>query len=195
MARIIVNSELLLVNGAVIKNASIESLPSELSGDDLNKSTVGRIYYNEKKEVFEGVFEIDGNKVVKYLGSYPYEPNTSSPILSAATSLQEADELLEVQIINLLSELPILEARVSDLESGKGLVAIYNKTDSLTSHTFKHDLNSDFIDCQVWVKDPDTNIFKNDIVSIVEVDKNTVQIELTEPRVVKIICRKAKMTE
>ena len=53
------------------------------------------------------------------------------------------------------------------------------------SHTFTHNLNSAYIQVQVWVKD-DAGIFRNDIVAVEETNSNTVTVSLTESRIVKV---------
>lgn len=54
------------------------------------------------------------------------------------------------------------------------------------THTFTHNLNSSFVQAQVWVKD-DNDIFRNDIVAVEETSANVITVTLTEARIVKIV--------
>jgi len=63
---------------------------------------------------------------------------------------------------------------------------IYKSTVSATTHTIVHNLNSDHLEYSVLVFDPELNLYKNDLVSIIEIDNNTLQVESNEPINIKV---------
>lgn len=66
-----------------------------------------------------------------------------------------------------------------------GMRASYQSPAAGVSHTVAHSLNSSFISVDVWVEGDD-GLYRNDIVAIEEVDGNTVRVDLTESRKVKV---------
>lgn len=69
-------------------------------------------------------------------------------------------------------------------------VATYVSTVAATSHTFAHGLNASFVDVGVFVQ-RSNGTFYNDIVSVEQVDSNTVKVYLSTALNVKLICRSA----
>jgi Coiled stalk of trimeric autotransporter adhesin len=53
------------------------------------------------------------------------------------------------------------------------------------THTITHNLNSAYVQAQVWVRGDD-NVFRNDIVAVEETSANVLTVTLTESRVIKI---------
>lgn len=60
-----------------------------------------------------------------------------------------------------------------------------------SSYSVAHNLNSEFVDVQVWVKDPVTSKWNNDLVSVQQSDANTLQIDLAEARAVAVTVRRS----
>jgi len=108
-------------------------------------------------------------------GTYVVE--TTSKTLSAALSLADADK-------KVADALESLESKII------GSVFTYQADTAATSHTITHNLNSDFVECQVWVLDPDTGKYQGDLVSITVEDKNSITLDLTVARIVRAIFRK-----
>lgn len=65
----------------------------------------------------------------------------------------------------------------------------YKSTISSNIHTVVHNLNSDNIEYTVLVFDSDLGVYKNDLVSVIEIDNNTLQIESNEPINIKVSVR------
>ena len=58
------------------------------------------------------------------------------------------------------------------------------------SHTIAHNLNSEFVEVQLWVKSPDDGKYRMDIAEVVEQDNNTLEVVMNAPRDIKIIVEK-----
>lgn len=189
-----------LANGAFIENAVFESVAVPLTQEQINASSLGRTFFdltdNELKTVIDDGL---GGKVLRSTGSVKYEPNLSSKILSAATSFQEADELLEDSVLTLISDVDGLTVStdklrndVDDLMSSKGSLSFTFKSETpVSEHTIQHDLDAEFIDVSVWVKDPETGKYAIDLVNITEVDSNTIKIDLSGAYDIKSTIRRA----
>lgn len=65
----------------------------------------------------------------------------------------------------------------------------YKSTISANIHTIIHNLNSDNIEYTVLVFDSDLGVYRNDLVSVIEIDNNTLQIESNEPINIKVSVR------
>jgi len=59
-----------------------------------------------------------------------------------------------------------------------------------TSHVIAHNLNSEFVEVQLWVKSPDDGKYRMDIAEVVEHDNNTVEVIMNASRDVKVIIEK-----
>lgn len=59
-----------------------------------------------------------------------------------------------------------------------------------TSHSIAHNLNSEFVEVQLWVKSPDDGKFRMDIAEVVEHDNNTLEVVMNAARDIKIIVEK-----
>jgi hypothetical protein len=77
----------------------------------------------------------------------------------------------------------------SDLDSAVFTYASEGNGGANMTHTIVHGLDTDMVEVQVWVKDDDDK-YKGDLVGITVEDNNTVVIDLTEAREVKVIVRK-----
>ena len=55
------------------------------------------------------------------------------------------------------------------------------------SHVITHNLNSAFVQVQIWVKDTTSGLFYNDMVAMEETNSNTITITLTEAKIVKVV--------
>lgn len=182
-----------LANGSWIENAVIESVETSLTQEQVNESALGRLYFDKQKNTLMQIVS-DGaeGKVAKPAGGMEYEPNLVSPILSAATSFQNADELLEAAVIELQTDTTELRKDVDGLLSNKGSLSFtYQSTAPAEKHTLAHNLDADFVDASVWVKDPDTNKYSLDVVNVTEIDKNTIEVSLSGPYDIKATVRRA----
>lgn len=203
-----------LANGAFIENAVFESVNTPLTQEQINASAVGRTFFdlteNELKTV---ISDGQGGKALRSTGSVKYEPNLTSKILSAATSFQNADELLEESILTLTADVDgltvssealrtdvdglttrtdDLRTDVDNLMSSKGSLSYtYKSSEAKDVHTITHDLDAEFIDVSVWVKDEDTGTYAIDLVNITEIDKNSIKVELSGAYNIKSTIRRA----
>ena len=65
----------------------------------------------------------------------------------------------------------------------------YKSTIPALTHTIIHNLNSENIEYTVLVLDEDLNIYKNDLVSVSEIDNNILLVESNEPINIKMSVR------
>lgn len=132
-------------------------------------------------------------------GSYVTPSGTN--YIDTATSLAEADELLDTQIKD---NYDTLESLILDFESDiqseqaqriagdssvrsdvNDLRFTYQSTATATTHTVSHNLNSNFLLIQVMVL-ADDGLYANDVVPVEETDSNTLTVYLTESRHVRV---------
>lgn len=193
-----------LANGSWIENAVFESVQPSLTQEQIDASSLGRTYFDVDKNTLMSIVSDEvGGKVAKPVGSVEYEPNLTSPILSAATSFQSADELLETAILDLQADtatlrtdVDSLQDEVDALQADKGALSFtYQSAAPAAEHTLEHNLDADFIDCSVWTKDPDSGIYALDVVEVTEVDRNTVKVTLSGDYDIKATIRRANATE
>lgn len=125
--------------------------------------------------------------------------NSDSAINSTITALKDGSTMT----IKQLDDKIIAEtARATGAESGinstistmkSNINAMYYTFTAETAGTtfnIAHNLNSEFINVQVWVYDDSTTKWKNDIVAIEIVDNANLTVYLTESRKVKVIVNK-----
>ena len=137
-----------------------------------------------------------------------YDPNSSAHYISGATSLFNAGTLLDSQLfintnaIGVLSGLTTTEksnlvSAVNELVSSdtqiRSDINALNYTTTTTSaaltHTIAHNLAASYVDYTVLVEGADGK-YHNDIVAVTETDNNTLTVELTESRNIKIAVKK-----
>lgn len=188
-----------IVKGGFITNAVVETLSAPLSGEELNEAQVGRVYAADNK--IWGVVEVDGSKKnVDLTSTYVYTPVMSSPLLSGATTAEEADEILSENIVELITKTDEHEEKITDLTdkvndlSENSETFVYESESPLTTHTIQHNFASNYVDAMVWVKNVDTNKYTADIVEVEVTDENTVTVDLAEARDIRVVVRKAVKT-
>ena len=125
--------------------------------------------------------------------------NADSAINSTITALKDGSTLT---IKNLDDKIIAETARATGAESEintniatmkSSINAMYYTFTAETAGTtfnIAHNLNSEFINVQVWVYDDSTTKWKNDIVAIEIVDNANLTVYLTESRKVKVIVNK-----
>ena len=125
--------------------------------------------------------------------------NSDSAINSTITALKDGSTLT---IKNLDDKIIAETARATGAESEiNSNIATMKSTINAMYYTFTaetagttfniaHNLNSEFINVQVWVYDDSTTKWKNDIVAIEVVDNANLTVYLTESRKVKVIVNK-----
>ena len=105
----------------------------------------------------------------------------------------------ENAMISVATELDSINQELNTLSSGSttavnNLISAINNTKySVTSasaiqHTITHNLNSQEISANVWVKDG--SVWRNHIVGITIIDNNNIQVDLTEAYEIKVLVEK-----
>jgi len=115
-----------------------------------------------------------------------YSANGASNYVSSATSLKDADDKLDAQIkVNADAIAANNNSIRNDINA-----QIYTEETNVAAltHTISHNLDASFINYSVMIKGDD-NKWHNDIVAITETDSNTLTVELTESRNIKVAIR------
>lgn len=63
----------------------------------------------------------------------------------------------------------------------------YVSTSALENHIIPHNMNTSYVIYNVLIFDPITGSYKNDLVSVSELDSNTLVVELDSPQIIKVI--------
>lgn len=129
---------------------------------------------------------------------------TGSNYLNSATSLKDAslvlDSALAAEAARAVAAEAALRGDVAAIQaaSGEGAAALksainasrftFRSTVGSLSHVIAHGLNAEFTEWTVMVEGDDGK-FRNDIVPVEEVDANTLRVDLSEPRNIKIVVR------
>jgi len=136
--------------------------------------------------------ELDNTQTGAGLGTDgAYTANTNANYISNASSLKDADDKLDAQVkINadgLAQEVIDRTAAVNDLKSSiNGNTVTFESTSPATSHVVKHNLASPFVTVAMWVKQDDGS-FKNDIAQITLTDNNSLTVDLTVARDIRVV--------
>lgn len=158
--------------------------------------------------------ELDATQAGAGLGADgSYQARTGSNYLDGATSLADEATKLDAALKAESNRAKSVEGDLTSLttDNKETLVAAINEvavkagdgTEALKTsineqrftfasaapalqHTVAHGLNSGFVSVDVWTKD-DLGVFRNDIVAVTLTDANTVTVDLTEARDVKVV--------
>lgn len=105
----------------------------------------------------------------------------NAAVAAEATRATTAEAGLQTAINNVAGNLADFEAEVAAKK------ATYKSTTPALEHTFNHGLNAEFINFTVLVK-RDNGLYRNDYVSVEEVDANTIKVYISgQARDVKIV--------
>ena len=63
----------------------------------------------------------------------------------------------------------------------------YVSQTALANHIIPHNMNTSYVIYNVLIFDPTTGSYKNDLVSVSELDSNTLVVELESPQIIKVI--------
>lgn len=66
----------------------------------------------------------------------------------------------------------------------------FKSSSPANTHTIAHNLNSEFINVQLWVKNPDDGKYRMDIAEVVEHDFDNVEVVMNASRDIKVIVKK-----
>jgi len=120
-----------------------------------------------------------------------YTANASANYISSATSLKNADTLLDAQVkTNTDAIATETSARTSDTTALRNAINAnsytYQSSTAATSFTVKHNLGSAFVTVALWIEQSD-GTFSNDIGQINLTDNNSLTVSLTAARNIRIV--------
>ena len=123
-----------------------------------------------------------------------YAADATTNYISAATSLKNADKLIDAQVkVNTDGLAQEVIDRTSAVAAVRTDINALNYTTTTVTpaltHAITHSLNATYVDYTVLVEGDDGK-FRNDIVAVTETDSNTITVELTEARNIKIAVKK-----
>lgn len=126
-----------------------------------------------------GEFDADGY----YIGSV-------STVLAALEALDDQANLnaerIQTNTDDLVQALDDVASAVNS--EVNNLVYTFTSSGAATQHVVTHSLGTQMVDVTVWVKDDDLK-YRNDLTGITVTDNNTVTVDLTESREVRVIVR------
>lgn len=103
---------------------------------------------------------------------------TSTNYVNSATSVQGA-------IVGLDTQVKTID------DAHKASWFTYKSTaGAATNHLVQHNLNSEFVEVQLWVKNPDDGKYRMDIAEVIEHDFNSIEVVMNAARDIKVIVEK-----
>jgi hypothetical protein len=141
--------------------------------------------------------ELDDTQTGAGLGTDgTYTANVSANYISSATSLFNADVLLDTQVKTntdaLAQEVTDRTTSVSALKTAINAGNFnYESTTPATSHTVTHDLGDAFVTVALWIKQDDGS-FKNDIGQVTLNSNNQLTVDLTAAKDIRVVVTASK---
>lgn len=140
-----------------------------------NQTTIVAAINEVNKLVSDLQDEVDTTQIGAGLQSDgTYAPVESTNYLSTATSLVNADVLLDTQI-----------KAIRDNYAANRFV--YHSTSAATQHTVTHGLSSQFVDFTVWVQRAD-GTWRNDVAAVKATSENALDVFLTVASNIHVSC-------
>jgi hypothetical protein len=144
-----------------------------------------RQVFADKVSAYASTTAGEGSALVGFSGQ---AADGDEPFGIAAGTTENALKAMVSEINNVYAELFMNEDKVDSLATQLNGTKFKTNSASATSHTIVHNLNSQEITANVWVKDGTS--WKNHIVGITIIDNNTIQVDLTESFEVKVLVEK-----
>jgi hypothetical protein len=128
------------------------------------------------------------------------EFDVDGTFIGTAATLDQALDALDSNLDRVDQGLSIVE---SDLSQGvadvvdsvsagiNNMIFTFVSSGAATQHSVVHNMGTQMVDVTVWVKDDDLK-YRNDLTGITVTDNNTVTIDLTESREVRVVVRSAE---
>jgi hypothetical protein len=81
-----------------------------------------------------------------------------------------------------------VDSKVKELDdNSKARFFTYKSAGPVMSHTITHNLASEFVSVQLWVKSPDDGLYRMDIAEVIEDDNNTMRVVMNSARDIKVV--------
>lgn len=114
--------------------------------------------------------------------SVDFDLEANNTLLPNVSSIKE-------YVTNLITgEIPDLNEYVTNLiNAAINNSFTYISSSALQNHIILHNMNSAYIIYNVLILDTNTGTYKNDIFTALEIDSNTLVIELESPQIIKVI--------
>lgn len=150
-----------------------------------SKILSGATSYQNADDLLEGAIEalqaVDVQTATDIAGLKAADTQTATDI----AELKAADTTITGNVTQLRTD-------VDSLMSSTGALSFtYKSTAPATEHTITHNLNAEFVDASVWVKDADTGLYSLDLVNTTEIDANTIKVTLSGSYDIKTTVRRA----
>lgn len=161
----------------VLSEGEMAKAPSSNAVFQVIAQTIYNIARTNNENTFEqtNTFEVP----IRSLSNVDINDVDNSKLVPNVESIKSYISLLSIE------ENAILQDYINSLFTSY----FYKSTNASYVHTIFHNLNSDNVEYNVLVLDEDLNLYKNDLVSVTELDINTLQIESNEPVNIKVSVR------
>ena len=84
-----------------------------------------------------------------------------------------------------------IDSKTKELDdTHKARYFTYKSAGPVMSHSVAHNLNSEFISVQLWVKSPDDGLYRMDIAEVIEDDSNNLRVVMNSSRDIKVVVEK-----
>lgn len=136
--------------------------------------------------------ELDATQVGAGLGTDgAYVANPSAAYIAGAASLKAADTILDAMLKTtadgLAQEIIDRTTAVASLKASlNGNTVTFESSVPATSHVITHNLASPFVTVAMWVKQDDGS-FKNDIAQITLTNNNSITVDLTVAKDIRVV--------
>jgi hypothetical protein len=171
------------LENAITQLISENDLSSVPSGDAIYKYLYQRLLHTVESN--NPNFFTETNTFIKPIVSttdVDFKDTESTNLIPNIGSVKEyVAQLLSGEIPDLTNYVhSLINAAVTDNFT-------YVSTTENSTHIITHNLNSTYLIYSVFIFDPVTGSFKNDLASILEIDANTLIIELESPQIIKVV--------
>ena len=178
------------VDRSTSEDDAIKNRVDALEGQDAanNMGDLSLLQTDEKGSLTGAINEVDtqqGN-IAGMVGL------TETPAVGGATfSLDLSAANYVAGSASVQAALIAADAQIKSLDDAhKASWFTFKSSGAAASHTIAHNLNSEFVEVQLWVKSPDDGKYRMDIAEVVEQDNNTLEVVMNAPRDIKIIVEK-----
>jgi hypothetical protein len=161
-----------------IEGQNLDSRIGDLTQLDTDAKDSLKNAVNEVDQQQENIASVVGLTETPAVGGSVYALNLGTAnYVSGASSLNDA-------IVGVDAQVKTID------DAHKASWFTFKSVSPASNHVITHNLNSEFVEVQLWVKNPDDGKYRMDIAEVVEHDFNSVEVIMNAARDVKVIIEK-----